>query len=81
MRDFLAFRRMLMPILIQIIFWLGVVVCIMTAISDFTNNEIFLGILVLIIGPIMMRLACELCVVFFRMNETLTDISESLRKR
>jgi hypothetical protein len=28
MRDFLTFRRMVTPIIIQILFWLGVIVCV-----------------------------------------------------
>ena len=75
MRDFLTFRRMLSPVLIQVIFWVGVVLCIFSGIMDFFNGGgIVAGLQTLILGPILVRIACELLILFFRINETVTDI-------
>ena len=78
MKDFLSFKRMLMPVLIQIVFWLGIVVCIITGIINLIRTEWVLGVEVLILGPILVRIACELLILFFRINETLTDINRKL---
>lgn len=80
MIDFLLFRRMLTPILIQIIFWLAILAVVITGISNLIKGDIFLGFQVLILGPILTRIVCELFILFFRMNETLTDIEHKLNK-
>lgn len=82
--DFITFRRMLVPIIIQMVFWLGVLVIIGVAlymIIESDNIKIraawFLGSL---LGLIQWRVFCELVIVFFRMNETLTLMHNELRR-
>lgn len=79
--DFLSFRRMVTPLIIQVLFWLGAGVCalggLITFVAGVSNNEAggaLLGLLILIVGPFAVRIWCELCILFFRMNETLTEI-------
>ena len=74
MKNFLTFRQMLTPILIQILFWLGILACLWTAVMDFIHHQILMGFLVLIIGPLLVRVGCEILIVFFRINQTLTEI-------
>jgi len=86
MKDFLAFRRMITPLVIQIIFWLGLIGCvlggigsiIMSVVSGGGGSNIIIGILMglgmMVIGPVVVRIYCEVLILFFRMNETLTDI-------
>jgi hypothetical protein len=82
MGDFLTFRRMITPILIQIFFWLGFLGCIAVGIvmisgaDSYRGQELMLpaGILVIIFGPWVIRIICEIMIVIFRINETLTDI-------
>ena len=87
MSDFLAFRRMVTPIIIQIVFWIGVAVCVISgliamvsgATSQFGGGaQILIGLLLLVGGPIVVRIYCELLILLFRMNETLTDIKNAL---
>jgi hypothetical protein len=78
MKDFLTFRHMLMPLLIQILFWVGMVLSIVTGVIDLFRGQIANGVSLIILGPIMVRLACELTILFFRINETLTDIKNIL---
>ena len=44
------------------------------------TKGLFLGLLVLLLGPITVRIYCELVMVVFRINETLTDIKNELRR-
>ena len=85
--DFLAFRRMITPIIIQIVFWIGAVlssmggIFMMIASIQIKNvGGIFMGFFAMLLGPIIVRIYCELLIVFFRMNETLTEIRNELRK-
>ena len=74
MKDFLLFRRMLTPIIIQILFWLGVIICLITGISQMIHRNWINGLEIFFLGPIMVRVLAEFFILFFRMNETLTDI-------
>jgi len=83
MWDFLTFRKMLTPIVIQVLFWLSVVACILGGIGailvgiariDRTPELIGIGILAVVFGPLVMRIYCEWLIVLFRINDTLTDI-------
>ncbi len=78
MKDFLTFRHMLMPLLIQILFWVGLVLAIVTGVIDLFRGQIAHGLSLIFLGPIMVRLACELAILFFRINGTLTDIKNIL---
>lgn len=86
--DYLAFRRMITPVMIQIIFWIGAVLSSMAGIfmmisSIRLNNGggILLGFFTMLLGPIAVRIYCELLIVFFRMNETLTEIRNDLTRK
>ena len=86
--DFLAFRRMITPVIIQIIFWIGAVLASMAGIFMMINgirfsdaSTIFVGFFTMLLGPIGVRIYCELLIVIFRMNETLTDIHNELRRK
>lgn len=74
LRDFIFFRRMLTPWLLQAIFWLGSFSCLITGILFLTQGQITQGLLTLFVVPFMLRIICEFMILFFRMNETLTDI-------
>ena len=93
MYEFLTFRKMITPIIIQVLFWLGVVASVIYAViiviiglsaRPVTASSIAMGLigglLALVIGPILVRLYCELLILFFRMNETLTEIKQELEK-
>ena len=88
MEDFLKFRKMITPVIIQVLFWVGVagtviaaLVMMATSFSSSGGGAQFLGGLVmLVLGPVVVRIYCELLILFFRMNETLTDIKNGLEK-
>ena len=87
MSDFLSFRTMITPVIIQIIFWVGVVLCILFGVgaiffgTQYGEGGIVWGILVLIFGPVLVRIYCEILIIFFRINETLTEIKHTLEER
>ncbi|MGQ9689442.1 MAG: DUF4282 domain-containing protein [Desulfobaccales bacterium] len=88
MNDFLSFRTMITPVIIQIIFWIGVVLCILGGLfyllvgySYYGTNAPIFGLLLIIFGPIGVRIYCEILIIFFRINETLTEIKHILQER
>lgn len=89
-RDFLEFRKMITPSIIKVIFWIGVVVCVLVGIIGILRGavakygggaQVLGGILFLFVGPLLVRIYCELLILFFRMNETLTDIKNNMESR
>ena len=82
MGDFLTFRRMITPMLIQLVYWIATVVVVVTGIAMLLTDgaERLLGLAVLILGPLVVRVYAEVLLVVFRINETLTDI-KNLKER
>ncbi|MDE3088828.1 MAG: DUF4282 domain-containing protein [Chloroflexota bacterium] len=93
MTDFLTFKRMITPILIQIVFWIAVVLIVIAGLLSIIGGLLqmgrdtvsgisaaFGGLLLIVFGPLVARIYAEILIVIFRMNETLTDISRSLAK-
>lgn len=74
LKDFFSFRRMIAPVIIQVLFWLGILACLITVIVDIKDGHFLNALLVFILGPLIVRIGCELLILFFRINETLTDI-------
>ncbi len=90
LKDLLTFRKMLTPLIIQVLFWIGVTAAILSGLgaivagfnAPFGGGAIVFGGLVqIVLGPILIRVFCELAIVFFTINDTLTDIKNSLKNR
>ncbi|MFZ2088646.1 MAG: DUF4282 domain-containing protein [Desulfobaccales bacterium] len=88
MSDFFSFRTMITPVIIQILFWVGVALCIIIGIGYmlvgpgyYGNSATVYGLLILVFGPLAVRIYCEILIIFFRINETLTEIKHTLDER
>lgn len=88
--DFWTFRKMVTPILIQIFFWIGAVICIVGGLviisgahdeyrDTWDGAKAALGLASIVLGPVLVRIYCEFLILFFRMNETLTEIKNKLK--
>lgn len=75
-KDYFLFKRMLIPFLVQIIFWLGTITAIIVGVIDILHGSWFMGIVTILLGPLIVRMACEYIVVLFEINDTLMDIRE-----
>ncbi|RLE33435.1 hypothetical protein DRJ24_05290 [Candidatus Acetothermia bacterium] len=79
MHEYLTFRRFITPVVIQAIFWLGVAVCVIRGITMIAASPgafggaigIVGGLIVLFVGPIAVRVICELIMAIFRIHEAL----------
>ncbi len=90
LNDFLKFRKMITPAIITILFYVGAGISVLaglimmgSAFSRYTpTGATFLGgLLTLVLGPIIVRIYCEILILFFRMNETLTEIKNGLANK
>jgi hypothetical protein len=88
MSDFWAFRTMVTPVIIQILFWIGVLLCLVIGAimviygaNHFQGGQghyLWKGVLLFVLGPLGVRVYCEILIIFFRINETLTEIKHAL---
>jgi len=77
--DFLSFKVMISPVVILILFWLGLVAIVIAAIVLFQQGKILVGIGTLILGPFAWRITCEYAILGFRMHACLEQIAETSR--
>jgi hypothetical protein len=88
MSDFWSFRTMVTPVIIQILFWIGAIICligggimIFFGISHTGQTPyIWKGVLLFFLGPLAVRVYCEILIVLFRINETLTEIKHAIER-
>ncbi|MCK9376735.1 MAG: DUF4282 domain-containing protein [Syntrophobacterales bacterium] len=90
MSDFSSFRTMVTPVIIQIVFWIGVVLCLIggtimiiygaTQYQLGQGRYLWQGVLLFLLGPLAVRVYCEILIIFFRINETLTEIKHAIER-
>ncbi|MGF1582765.1 MAG: DUF4282 domain-containing protein [Gemmataceae bacterium] len=85
--EFLLFRRMIAPVVLQVLFWVAVVVAeiglLVTAVMAFANGNWLYGIggfLGMFFFPFLLRLYTELLIVAFQIHDELRQIREELKK-
>ena len=87
-KEYLTFRKMITPIIIQVLFWIGtagfvlfgLVMTVLGATARYGGGAtVLLGLLCLTLGPLYVRITCELLILFFKMQESLTDIRSELK--
>lgn len=83
MDDFLAFRKMITPVIIQILFWVGVVIAVLMGLGILLKGGIasLVGLLWIFVGPIIWRVQCEIIIVLFNIYSTLTQIRDTLQDK
>jgi hypothetical protein len=84
-QDWLTFDKMITPTIIQIIFWvLAALVVLSGLISLFAFGGGFWGVvrsvIWIVVGPIIVRIYCEVIIVLFRIHDRLREISDNTRK-
>lgn len=78
MDEFLSFRKMITPLLIQAIFWLGVIFTVLSALFLMFRGAVLMGLIYIVVGPLLVRIYCELLILFFRILDELTAIRTAL---
>ncbi len=81
-----SFKKMITPVIIQVLFWIGVVITTVSGLigiigglashSGGGGGMVLTGLIVLLVGPIVIRVQCELIIVIFRILDVLVDIRD-----
>lgn len=61
-------------------FWLGLVVCVIGGLAAIIGGNGLPGLFMLFLGPLVVRIYCEILILIFKMNDTLTDIKNAVEK-
>jgi Domain of unknown function (DUF4282) len=80
MDEYLNFRRLITPSLVQIVFWLGLVFILIIGLGTMFSWSFWQGLGILVLGPLVLRIYCEIVIVLFRINNTLTDMLDLQRE-
>ncbi len=76
MREYLTFRRMITPIFIQVIFWIAVAAIVIVGLVQLADEPVA-GILIILLGPLVVRIYAEILIVIFRINDNVAAIRTS----
>ncbi len=80
MGAYLTFKKMITPLVIEIFFWiLSVVAIIMGVIAIASGqgvNGAITGLVLIFLGPLMIRIWCELIILLFRVYDVLCEIRD-----
>ena len=74
MNDILTFEKLITPMIIQVLFWIVLVLIVLSALGAMFTQSFLMGLGMLVLGPIFWRVYCEIMIVLFRMNDNLRAI-------
>lgn len=81
MEVFMNFDRLITPTIIKIVYWLGIAAVVIAGIVAIASGEFFAGLLTIILGPIAVRVYCELLILLFRIHDSLIEVRDLLKNR
>ena len=74
-----SFDTMITPVIIKIVFWIGVIGCVIGGIGMFFNDGgVVGGLLCILLGPLVVRVYCEIIIVMFKIFQALKQIENNL---
>lgn len=82
MKDWIEFRSMWTPTLIQVVFIVGSVLLVFLGVREMINSDEridrLFGLAMVLVGPILLRLYCEWFVVVFKIHQGIEDLRNEL---
>ena len=72
--EYVSFRRMVTPALIQVIFWIVVAFVVLGGLVTIASGAPVQGLLLIVLGPLFVRVYAELLIVIFRINDNVAAI-------
>ncbi len=79
MNDYLTFKKFIVPVIIQALFWVGVAICVIAGLVGLVRGQIA-GVIILVLGPVAVRIYAELIILAFKMFEAMREIAENTKR-
>ncbi|MFP4661125.1 MAG: DUF4282 domain-containing protein [Halanaerobiales bacterium] len=86
-QKFIKFDKMITPSIIKILFWIGLGASVIGGLIMLIGGiaarygggiQVLSGLLIIVFGPLFTRVYCELLILFFKINENITEINEKV---
>ena len=93
MKDFFNFKKMLIPIIVQVGFRIGLYFCFIAGVYQIVQTARFfagtilwreillIGITWFVMYPVFLRIVSEVLIILFSINDNLIDIKNLLKSR
>jgi hypothetical protein len=81
MQDLLGFDKMVTPIIIRILYFLGLLGVLVATVVSLFQGRILAAIAILVFGAIMVRVYSELLILLFRIHDNLVSINQQMKDR
>lgn len=87
MGGYWSFDKMITPIFIKIAFWLGVIGSLIGGVGMMISGllaeqlgfiQIVGGLFILLVGPLIVRIYCELLIILFKIHQSINEIKIAL---
>lgn len=75
LKDILTFKTMITPLVVQVFFWLGIVMVVLGGLGAIFTGQFFYGLAMILIGPLLVRIYAELILVIFKINQGVQEIA------
>lgn len=83
LRDLVGFDKMLTPEIIKVVYWIGIAGAVLTGLGMIGGGMytksiwgMASGLLWMVLGPVLVRVYCELLIVAFNIYGVLRDIRD-----
>ena len=73
--EYVSFRRMITPVFIQVIFWIFAGIAVLGGLAALLSGEALSGLLLIVLGPLFVRIYAEILIVIFRINDNVSRIA------
>ena len=76
--NLVTFDKMITPTIIKIIFWIGSVAAILAGLATMFRGgpAVIIGLIWIVLGPLIVRIYCEIVIVIFKINDNLREINQ-----
>ena len=76
--EYLKFKKMITPVFIQILFWIFAVLAVIGGLVALSQRQPIVGIVMIFLGPLMVRIWAECLLVIFKIHDALQSIDKKM---
>lgn len=76
-KDLFFLDKMLTPIIILILFWLGIFISVVGGLVAIVNGQVLSGVGAMVLGPLICRIWSEMIIVIFNIYKAVKEIADS----
>ena len=75
----LGFDKMVSPIIIKVVYFLGLLGVLVASVLVLISGKTLVGIAILVFGALLVRIYSELLILMFRIYDNLVEINKKMK--